>query len=114
MRAFNVMSERMTCSRQGPLYLQRPDHFFHHLSVSRSERVADFCSGSEWWDGYQTRSKNTLSPLATVKSATVVNPSPRSSTSVHRRSLSGPAVAVMPCESRVLDSGDCTQGTMEP
>src|SRR5712671_4075145 len=106
------MSERNTCSRHSPLYLQRLDHFSQNLSVSRSKVDTFPGSGSGSFDGCQTKSKKTLCPLATVKSETVVRPSPRTGTLVQRRSLSGPAVAVMPCESRDLESGDCTQGMM--
>src|SRR5438270_7660886 len=108
------MSERNTCSRHSPLYLQRPDHFCQNLSVSRSNADTFPGAGSASFDGYQTKSKKTFSPLATVKSETVVRSWPRSSTLVHKRNLSGPAVAVMPCESRDFDSEDRTQGTMEP
>src|SRR5437588_3900271 len=98
------MSERKTCLRHSPLYLHRADHFFQNFSVSRSNADTFPGSGAGSFDGCQTKSKKKLCPLATVKSETVVRPSPRSCTFVQRRNLSGPPVAVMPCESCDFDS----------
>ena len=91
----------------------RSDHSRHQRSVSSSACVGvELGRRARSCEGYQVRSNGTRWPSATVKSATVVRSSPRSSTSVRSRSMSGPAIAEIP-PSWLPDPGD-DRAVVEP
>ena len=109
MSAFNVTSERMTTSRQGPWYVQRDDHSFHVFSVLATTAAASAGPGGGSCEGYQLRTNGTRDPSVTSNSATVVNSRPCISTGVCKQTASGPPIAV-----RIPSAVRCTHGRIAP
>src|SRR3954447_12809982 len=103
-----MMSERMTSSRHGPLYVHWLAHSRHQAMESSTAPNASIPPGVVSCDGYQVSTKGTFSPLATENEAVVVKSFPLVATGVRRWSASGPATA-QSSPSRFL-----TQGTMDP
>src|SRR5215467_9726244 len=76
VRALSVSTERMTASRHSPVYLHSFAHVVQKRSVNSSAWSASTGFGGARCDGPQVITNDTFSPAETVKSPTVVRPSP--------------------------------------
>src|SRR5215207_11672667 len=96
----SVSRDRTTASRHSPSYVHRLAHSRQYASVASSDTMGSTGCGVGRCDCRHTSTKGTWSPSPTLKSATVDEFSPRSSTGVRSHTESGPATATRSGSSR--------------